>query len=339
MRAVTGFKYDWQIDPDEGGYGMTNQIFTYMHQIPSWGVEVEPKNGGEDYGGTGAPRSGFIVPDREISRIRDELARTSLLGFYRQAGPPSIEAVQIIDTSTNQPVFDATWTTDVRNTRTLIINTNKALQAGMEYRLWLAFDKPMRWRNKTGQVTNYDGQNVVTFPTITLEAPTLDSSNISIKGDGAAWLNISGGAPDGYHRYADDALTVNFTIPQDFSVDDQIPMILSVNARDLSQAVLDGNPATAVDFADGHWTGYENSANIAGDVGGADCIIRPFVGLDENSLPPQNNYSCRVIVSYPDEENSSEGGAGSINPLILLILTIFTFFSFLFSKKLLTLKK
>jgi len=302
MRAVTGLKYGWQMCPNDQGYGMTNQLFSYMLEVPAWGVEVEPNNGGQDYGGTGAPRSGFILPDREIARVRDELAQTSLLGFYRQTGPPAIEAARISHEQSGETMFDARWLPASNGTRSLNVMVNKALTPGTKYRLWVAFDKPMRWRNRDGVITNFDGQRVTDFPTIMLQAAGLPGNDIEVVQDGK-WLNTPGGAPGGYMRYADDALTVNFTIPVDFPATDPEPLILSVSAQDLSQSNLDGNPATPVDFASGHWIGYENFKGDSGDIGGADCTLRLFAAADASAAPPLNDQNCN-----PPAKPSSGGG-------------------------------
>ena len=88
------------------GFGMTNEFFTTSLGIPSWGVEVEPSSGqaafpdnppgcGADYGGLARNcHDGFILPESQIRRVREELARSFTAVYYQQAGPPSVSAVR-----------------------------------------------------------------------------------------------------------------------------------------------------------------------------------------------------------------------------------------------------
>src|SRR5690606_17651314 len=112
--------------------------------------------------------SGFITPDSEIARVRDELARTSLLGFYHQAGPPSVVGAEIRDAD-DAVVWSVDWVPAAAGARTLAVRTDGPLQAGADYTLWIAFDKPMRWRNGAGVVAQYAGQTARLAPAIALE--------------------------------------------------------------------------------------------------------------------------------------------------------------------------
>ena len=59
------------------GIGTTDELFSYRYQVPSWTLEIEPLNGGSDYGGLGRNgHDGFILPESEINRVRTELAQT-----------------------------------------------------------------------------------------------------------------------------------------------------------------------------------------------------------------------------------------------------------------------
>ena len=88
-----GFGPDLQGSP---GIGTTADHFTFTYEIPGWTLELEPANGGQDYGGLASHgHSGFILPDDEAARMRDDVARQYLLGFYRQSGPPAAVAAEI----------------------------------------------------------------------------------------------------------------------------------------------------------------------------------------------------------------------------------------------------
>src|SRR5262249_48611808 len=160
------------------------------------------------YGGTGVSHSGFVLPDSEIARVRDELALMQLLAFYLQAGPPHVQAVQVSDAGSGELRYAASLGPGSGD-RTLDVRVEQALVAGTPYELWLAFDRPMRWRDDHSAITAFPGQTGVTFPALTMEAPALDAT-FTLSGNGSAWLATPGGAPDGYLRYRDDALRVAF---------------------------------------------------------------------------------------------------------------------------------
>ena len=148
---------------------------------------------------------------------------------------------------------------------------------GVNYRLWVAFNKPMRIRNSGGAVVSYAGQSPgAAVGTVTLEIPSLTGQDISLGGT-ATWLNTAGGAPNGYLRYSDDAFAVDFTVPGTVGVTAATPAVLFLNQVDLSQMALDGDPGSAVDWGNGAWLGYEDTEGVDGDAGGADCSFKPFV--------------------------------------------------------------
>ena len=79
-------------------------------------MELEPANGGQDYGGLATHgHSGFVLPDREAARMREDVARMYLLGFYRQAGPPAAIAAQIRNRDSNVRRLRGRVATDLRN--------------------------------------------------------------------------------------------------------------------------------------------------------------------------------------------------------------------------------
>ena len=63
------------------GIGTTSDYFAYTYQIPSWTLETEPLNGAQDYGGTSTHgHSGFILPDSQVARMRDDITSMLWLG-------------------------------------------------------------------------------------------------------------------------------------------------------------------------------------------------------------------------------------------------------------------
>jgi hypothetical protein len=96
--------------PLNRGIGTTDEYFTHTYQVPSWTLEIEPANGGVDYGGFGRNgHDGFILPESQIERVRTELAQTFAIAYYRQAGPPSITALHVTDAATGAVVVEAEW--------------------------------------------------------------------------------------------------------------------------------------------------------------------------------------------------------------------------------------
>ena len=246
--------------------GATDEFFAETFQVPSWTFETEPdEEGGLNYGGLGAPNDGFMLPDSEIARVRDEVAQQQVMLFYHQAGPPSIAAVRVVDRDNGRTVYRARW--KVRGygkRRVLRVSANKPLRAGRSYRLWVAFDKPMRVR-RAGAVVPFPGLTQPNLPMVELSA-----EGQSVTFESLSWLNERGRAPDGYRRYRDDAFAADFTLPAGL---DGTPLQLSVTVADFALQQLDANPRTPVDWVEGAWSGYEDETGAEGDVGGTDSTL------------------------------------------------------------------
>ena len=300
MRAASERTYQYSPDPTGSpGIGSAADHFAFTYQIPSWTFELEPMSGGQEYGGLASHgHSGFILPAREVARMRTDVTRMYLLGFYRQSGPPVAIAAQIRDLQSGDIVFDARWQAASATSRTQSIGVNRALIPGRNYRLWVAFNKPMRIRDAAGAVVAYRGQTAgASVGTVSLHIPSLANQAVALS-DNAAWLNAPGGAPNGYLRYADDAFAVEFTLPATLNPAASTGAALALTIRDLADMSLDSNPATAVDWSDGHWVQYENSANADSDSGGADCGFKPFIALQPDAAPPAP-VGCVTAVDHP----------------------------------------
>ena len=68
--------------PADAGIGATDEYFANTYQIPSYTMELEPANSGADYGGFGVSHDGFILPNSEVARMRDETAAEVFTGLY-----------------------------------------------------------------------------------------------------------------------------------------------------------------------------------------------------------------------------------------------------------------
>jgi hypothetical protein len=284
------------------GIGTTADYFAFTHAVPSWTLELEPANGGQDYFGFATHgHSGFVLPDREVERMRGDVARMYLLGFYRQAGPPAVLAAQIRDLDSDTIVYEATWQQSSPSARALATSTNLPMVPGHDYRLWVAFNKPMRIRDTAGNVADYQGQLIgAGVGSVTLEFPGLTGRNLSLPvASGDAWLATPGGAPGGFLRYRDDAFTVDFTLPSDLPVTGSTGAVLSLSVRDLAGMSLDGSPATAADWASGHWVRLEDTAGVENDTGGIDCSFKPFVASADGAAPPAEAAVCIAATPPP----------------------------------------
>jgi hypothetical protein len=275
------------------GIGTTDEYFTHIYQVPSWTLEIEPSNGasyhaplpgvGADYGGLARNgHDGFILPESEVERVRTELAQTFAVAYYQQTAPPSVVAVRLIDDLSGAVVFEAEWDVTSDTTRELYSFQAQPLQLERDYRYWLAFDKPMRWRSN-GEVVPLPGQP---DSTLDLDASMqLDGMEITVIPGMGEWLDQAGNAPDAYLNYRDDALAIGFRLPADANnlglVNGEVTATLFNSSTDMSNTRTDANPATVARWENGGWSGYEDSnGNDNQDTGGADSTIRFQVTSD-----------------------------------------------------------
>lgn len=312
MIAASGRVYAYGPDPvGSTGIGTTADYFAFKYEIPSWTLEVEPERGGQDYGGLATHgHSGFILPAAEAPRMRNDVLRQYLLGFYRQSGPPAAIAAEIRDTAGGDVVYRAHWDRSGGSARTLTVDVNEGLVPGGQYRLWVAFNKPMRIRNSSGAVVSYAGQSPgAAVGTVMLEIPSLAAGSDVSLGGTAAWLDAPGGAPNGYLRYTDDAFAVDFTLPASLAVTAATPAALLLGQQDLAQMLLDADPASAVDWGGGAWLRYENTAGVDGDAGGQDCSFKPFIAPAAGAAAPAG-AACREQAPPPPPPPPPPGGGG-----------------------------
>ncbi|MEQ1439748.1 M14 family metallopeptidase [Fontimonas sp. SYSU GA230001] len=304
--ATTGDagRYPYDPSPPDYGIGSTDEYFGFGLQIPSYTLEIEPQSDSarEGYGGYGYHHDGFILPDAQIARVRAELADAYGLGLYRIAGPPVLLSAQIRRADDGRIVYAARWQRSGA-ARRLQVDTREALQAEVDYRLWLGFDKPMRVRDAAGAVTQYRGQNAPLAPAIAVEG--LDRTGAAFRFDlqttADGWLEGGDGAPDGRLRYADDAYALDFRLPASLPLADARRANLRVDVQDLSGQALDADPATVLDWAAG-WSGYEDEQGRDDtDSGGAD--------------------RTQVLVGDGDS-GSGGGGGGALGHAALLALSL-----------------
>lgn len=251
--------------PDNAGRGIgqTSEYFANQIQIPAWTLEIEPLNGGSDYGGFGANHDGFILPESEIRRVREQLSASHRVLLYHAAGPAAVRAVRVVDSNTGHPVYQSRWRAD-GSERRLVIEHSQGLAAGGDYRLVVSFDRPMRDRvNGLSQV--FPGQNPSSLqPTIALVGA---SQRLELPTEQARWLGEPDANGDSFLAYREDSFAIDFSVPVDFPAG---AAQLDVFALDLVGRALDSDPRTPVGWRLGHWTDYDAEDGTQNDVGGRD---------------------------------------------------------------------
>jgi len=299
------------------GIGTTSEYFTVTYQVPSWTLEVEPSNGqsfhaplpgsGADYGGVSENgHDGFILPESEIRRVREELAQSFAAVYYRQAGPPILQSLRLIDADSGAVVYESEWDIEDNQTRSHYTHQLQALQVNHNYVAWMSFNKPMRWR-EDGVVVPFPGQ---ADSGLNVEASILvgDSELTTTIGDGT-WLKQPGNAPDGYMNYQDDALKIAFSFPDDTQnlglITGEVEAMLKLRTSDMTGMRTDTNPATIADWTNGAWSKYENDNGIETDTGGFDTTISFQVTSEE--VPPPFLLEAGITSSWFDRTHDGEG--------------------------------
>jgi len=281
--------------PIYNGIGLADELFTYTYQVPSWTLEIEPSNGGVDYGGLGRNvHDGFILPESEIERVRTELAQTFAVAYYQQSGPPSITAIRFTDQQTGAVVFEAEWDVSGETSRELYTFQAQPLQLERDYGLWLAFDKPMRWRHE-GEIAVLPGQ-----PPATLSVDgktTIDGTELTAILDQEQWLQLPGNAPDGYLRYRDN---------NNGLIDGTAITTLEFSTFDMTGNRIDADPSTVAHWEDGGWSGFEDSnGNDFTDTGGTDTSIQ--IQLTSDPVGDPFVIEAGTSSAWFDPSRSGEG--------------------------------
>ncbi|NMP31731.1 zinc carboxypeptidase [Thalassotalea sp. M1531] len=297
MRAVNGHKYRYSPSSAGGGIGATDEYFANTYQIPSYTLEIEPADSTVEYGGFGVSHDGFILPNAEVDRMRKETAAAAVAGLYMISAQPFLQTIKLSDDSGT--VIEQGWQLNGDGTRTLEVITSGELQAGSAYQLSLVFNKPMR---------AIEGDNTVDF-----------NSSSQANGMGLAWLLDTGsGESDiaidtsegqwltsGFNHYKTDTYQVTITMPSDFDWSTSQLLSLKVNVVDMVGQQLDTNPATVVDWQNGHWINLEDTAGEStSDLGGVDQSMRL---IDDG----RQLYAPIDPGPAPEPEPPTENGGGS----------------------------
>ncbi|MEM7707843.1 MAG: M14 family zinc carboxypeptidase [Pseudomonadota bacterium] len=301
------------------GIGSTDEYFAETFQIPSWTLEIEPSGNlqpdahpdlpgcSADYGGFASNcNDGFILPESEIQRVRENLAQTFPIAYYHQAGPPSVSAVRWFEPTSGAVVADVEWDVTSPTSRVLYVNQLQPLALDQPYELWVAFDKPMRWRDAEGSVAALPGQSLAQL-SVTTELSIGDATTNPVVG-GLRWLDEPGAGAQGFYRYRDDTALISFTLRSNdlgAAVSGETTATLGIDARDLVGLRTDADPATPVDWGDGSWQGYENADGEAGDAGGRDNQLS--FSVTDQPVPAPFVLEPGISAAWFDPARNGEG--------------------------------
>jgi len=266
------------------GIGTTDEFFQSTYQIPSWTLEIEPSGFlnpdahpnlpgiGADYGGfANNGHDGFILPESEIKRVREQLAESFMVAWYGQAGPPSITQLRIIDQFNNAVVFDAEWDITEAGDRELYSHSFDQILADKSYSMLIRFDKPMRFRNEAGEITRLQGQLNALFPVI--QGFMMDNEvelNLSTR----RWVNQADNGWESFGWYKDDTYVMDFSVNSEVIIDDDTEIALRIDTTDMVGQKLDANPQTVVTWSGGQWINYEDDNGDPSLQGGADNTLK-----------------------------------------------------------------
>jgi hypothetical protein len=265
------------------GIGSTDEYFQLTYQIPSWTLEIEPSGAlnpdahpnlpgvSADYGGfANNGNDGFILPESEIKRVREQLAESFMVTWYGQAGPPSITQLRIIDQQTNAIVFDAEWDITEAGNRELYSHAFDQILASHDYALLLRFDKPMRYRNAAGEVDKLQGQSTALTPVI---QGLVGEDAVELNLTNPRWVNNKDNGWESYGYYQDDTFVVDFNIDAAVSAADDAELTWKIITTDMVGQSIDANPATVITWSGGQWINYEDSNGNPSINGGFDETI------------------------------------------------------------------
>jgi len=324
MRAATDHTYTLSVNSPGVGIGTTNEHFADTYKIPSYTLETEPGvNGSVQYGGYGVSHSGFILPEVEVARVRNELTDASVIAWYMLSAPPAVKAVEIRRVSDNTIVLSGQWQTLSATNRDWVETINLGLSANEEYRIWVAYNKPMRWLDGSDNVMAFPNTTYSINPRISIEG--LDANNQGFVrefiGNSIDWLTEPGGAGIGYLQYKTDAFQFTFNLNQGIDPETATLLALTFHNHDFAGIKNDANPETMVDYNQ-YWVNFESSSGGSLDSGGIDRTIRII-----NDGSPDYTDPNAVIVDPPVVEPPQSKSSGSISFGLLLTLIIFSIYT------------
>lgn len=269
MRGANDFKYQYGPSASGGGIGATDEYFANTYQIPAYTLEIEPQNSSQQYGGFGFSHDGFILPNSEVARMREETSWAGTVGLYMMAEIPVLMAIEIWDSDIQNLVFAAEFNTSA-GSRNLVITEPGELNADSTYQLKLIFNKPMRLI-ENDQVVGFSNKSDALDIDLQLTGKSAgQDSNWEIDASAGEWL-----VTDGYSRYKTDTFMAPMVLPTDFDWGSLSLLAIEISTHDMTGQNLDSDPSTIVDWNNGAWQNYEDSQGISNsDTGGSSKAMR-----------------------------------------------------------------
>ncbi len=297
------------------GIGTTADYFAAIYDIPSWTLEIEPSspstNGfdrhpnlpglGADYGGfANSFNDGFILPESEIRRVREQLAETFMVIWYGQAGPPSITQLRIIDKANNAIIYDAEWDMTASGERELYSQYFDNILTDRDYALMLRFDKPMRYRNESGDIDALPGQSTALTPVI---QGLVGDNQVELNLTNARWVNQKDNGWESYGFYKDDTFVIDFSLDASLVAADDNELTWKIITTDMIGQSIDANPQTAITWSGGQWINYEDTNGNPSINGGFDQTMSVVVSANESGRRVQKP----ITALYFDPTRDGEG--------------------------------
>ncbi len=273
-----------QIFSPNTGVGFTPEYFGTTFDIPSWTLEIEPTSaGGSEYGGLRSSfADGFILPESEIRRVRENMAATLAAGAFYQAGPPAIQRIRVVDANTGSILFESGQ------------QPMQMLQLGVDYLAEIGFNKPMRWLDENNDIVPFPGQFAASLNfTLRLETP---GGNLNVPTGALQWPLEAGFFGGGFQNYMTDTVIVPFSISDNQAnnqlINGTVTANIAVTTGDMVGFGLDANPATPIDWQNGDWINYEIE-NAQGTLGTTDRSVSLMVSdnVQTNGYQIDNSIS------------------------------------------------
>lgn len=234
-----------------------------------------------------------------------------------QSDPAHVEAVEIRQQSDNALVFAGSWQSVSVSSRQWQETVNQGLAANTAYRIWVAYNKPMRWLNTQDEPVNFTGLTGYVGPRFEIEGVDTSGNGFDtyFTGQTSDWLTEPGGPSQGYLRYKADAFMFDFTTGSDYDPAIAPLLALAFDNRDIAAMMGDADPATKADYGL-FWNGFEETNGAESDFGGIDRTIRI---TDDGSATFTDPASVTVTPPPPPPTVSSGGGGGSMGIISLIM--------------------
>lgn len=309
------------------GIGTTSEFFAHEFRVPSLTWEIEPGDaGGTEYGGFGNNgHDGFILPESEITRVRENLAESMSAIAYHMAGAPHIVRADLLDQDGRFTYWSARWREAEDGQRQLVTRAVRPLIVGQDYRLRLVFSKPMRWR-EAGQVVPFPGRS---SSSLAVDAGLeIDGQALDVTVGEPEWGNEPGDWIGARPGYRDNTLTI--PVRMDDSADNASLLnqstspgvTLAIDTADMTGHRLDADPSTPVRFRTGFWRDYDSDSEDP-DRGGTDrsLVLEAGTESDTSSLAIGSGHTA----NWFNPERSGEGWMLEILPDDRALAYWFTF--------------